>query len=375
MKTLFYNGKIISGGTIIEGGLLVENGIIGEIFDSPALIAAALDASDKKIDLKRNYLAPGFIDTHIHGCGGFGTDTKNPQDLLAMSEILLKQGVIAFAPTIYPANIDDMAALLKRFSSIIGAEKGAEILGFHLEGPFISPEKLGVMKPQDIRPVNMEDAQKLYSAANGKIFSMTAAPELENIDKLAAFAKEHNFILQAGHTNATYEQAEYGASLGITHATHLFNAMSGLNHRAPGTAGAVLTDDRFSAEIIADGVHLAPAIVKMILMLKGPSNVILVSDSINPAGTAKGIANGEEVVLSGGVFKRKVDNVIAGSAASMLQSVKNLVKWGYPLEYASMAASDNPARLHNLNVGSIQKGKNARLIILDKELNLLETII
>jgi N-acetylglucosamine-6-phosphate deacetylase len=110
-------------------------------------------------------------------------------------------------------------------------------------------------------------------------------------------------------------------------------------------------------------------------MLKGPSNVILVSDSINPAGLAKGIANGEEVILSGGVFRRKIDNVIAGSAVSMLESVKNLVKWGYPLEYASMAASDNPARLHNLNIGSIQKGKQAQFVILDKEFNLRETII
>jgi N-acetylglucosamine-6-phosphate deacetylase len=375
MKTIFYNGKIISGGAIVEGRLVVENGIISEIFSSPFPSAAAPDASDKKIDLKGRYLAPGFIDTHIHGCGGFGTDTKNPKDLLAMSEILLKQGVIAFAPTIYPSGIDDMALTLKQFSSIIGNENGAKILGFHLEGPFISPEKPGVMKPQHIRPVNMEDMQKLYSAANGNIFSMTVAPELEGIDKLAAFAKEHKFVLQTGHTNATYEQAEYGASLGITYATHLFNAMSGLNHRAPGAAGAVLTDSRFSAEIIADGVHLSPVIIKMILMLKGPSNVILVSDSINPAGRAQGIANGEEVVLSGGVFRRKSDDVIAGSAIGMIESVKNLIKWGYPLQYASMAASDNAARLHNLDIGSIQKGKKAQFVILDEKLNILEVIL
>jgi N-acetylglucosamine-6-phosphate deacetylase len=370
MKTLFYNGKIISCGAIIDGAVLAENGIISDILPSSFTTAAA----DKKIDLNGNYLAPGFIDTHIHGCGGFGTDTKNPQDLLIMSEVLLKQGVIAFAPTIYPANIDDMAALLKKFSSVIGSEKGAKILGFHLEGPFISPEKLGVMKPQDIRPVSIDIMQKLYRAANGRIFAMTVAPELESIDKLAAFAKEHKFVLQAGHTNATYEQAENAAGLGITHATHLFNAMRCFNHREPGVSGAILSDGRFTAEIIADGVHLAPAVVKIVLMLKGPSNVVLVSDSINPAGKNEGFANGEEVLLSGGVFRRKADNVIAGSALSMIESVKNLVKWGYPLQYASAAASDNPARLHNLNIGSIQKGKAAQFIILDKDLNFQEVI-
>ena len=365
MKTLYYNGKIISEGQLFEGAVLAENGFVADILPG----SRELPPADEKIDLHGAYLAPGFVDTHIHGCGDFGADSKNPRDLLEMSKLLLKQGVIAFAPTIYPGKIDDMADTLQKLAPAIGREEGAKILGFHLEGPFISPDKPGVMKPADIQPINIESAKKLYTVANGKITAMTVAPELENIDKLAAFAGENNFILQAGHTNATYEQMLQAAQLGIKHATHLFNATSPLNHRAPGAPGAVLTDGRFTTEIIADGAHLHPAVVKMILMLKGPCNIMLVSDVIK-----QGIANGEEVQLKGNVFRRKSDDVIAGGALGMLDGLKNLVKWGYPLAYASMAASDNPAALYKLNAGAIAKGKAAQFVVLDKDLNLQNVI-
>ena len=349
--------------------MLVENGIITDVIASPDLIVPA----DKQINLGGAYLAPGFIDTHIHGAGGFGADGTE-QDLLQMSEVLLKQGVIAFTPTLYPASIEEMAARLKKLSSVIGQEKGAKILGFHLEGPFLSPEKPGSMRPQDILPVNIDEAKKLYEAANGKISAITAAPELPGIDKLAAFALEKNFILQAGHTHATYEQMLKGADMGITHCTHLFNAMSCINHRAPGAAGAALTDSRFTVELIADGVHVHPAIVKMVLILKGPYNLVIVSDSLTPTGLQKGKANGEDVHLDGGVFRTIADGVIAGSSITMQDGFKNLIKWGYPPEYASMAASDNAAKLHGLDIGSIAKNSRAQFVVLDKDFNLQRVI-
>lgn len=367
MKTLYHNGKIISKGAVFAGSVLVDEGIITDVIASPDLIVPA----DNQINLNGAYLAPGFIDTHIHGCGGFGVD-GDADDLFKMSEILLKQGVIAFTPTLYPTH--DMAARLKKFAAVIGREKGAKITGFHLEGPFISADKPGVMNPADIRPVNVEDVKKLYDAAEGKISAITAAPELPGTDKLAAFAREKNFILQAGHTNATYAQMFAGADMGITHCTHIFNAMSPLNHRDPGAPGAALTDNRFTVELIADGAHLHPAIVKMVLMLKGPYNIVLVSDSINPAGLPKGRASGEDVLLKNGIFRRKADDIIAGSAITMLEGLQNLIKWGCPPEYASMAASDNPAKLHKLNMGAIAKNHIARFIVLDKNFNLQQVI-
>jgi N-acetylglucosamine-6-phosphate deacetylase len=230
------------------------------------------------------------------------------------------------------------------------------------------------MKPESIQPVNLDSAQKIYEASGGNIAAMTAAPELENIDKLAAFATANNFILQAGHTNATYEETLRAADFGIKHATHLFNAMSALNHRSPGASGAILSDERFSAEVIADGVHLHPAIVKIILMLKCPDKAVLITDSLNPTGRGEGRANGEEVKFEGGVFRRKADGVIAGSALTMLEGVRNLVKWGCPLAIASMAASDNPAALYGLDFGILEEGKTVRLVALDQNLNLQKVI-
>ncbi len=370
MKTLYHNGKIISKGNVFTGMVLVNDGIVENILPS----SFALPAADEVIDLQGNYLSAGFVDTHIHGSGGFGTDRDNPQDLLDMSDVLLKQGVAAFTPTIYPAQTEKMIETVAKLAPAIGKEKGARIAGFHLEGPFISPAKPGVMKPQDIAPINVEVADKLYKAAGGKIAAMTVAPELKGIAELAAYAKEKKFILQSGHTDATYEQMKAAAELGITHVTHLFNAMRAMSHREPGAAGAALNEDIFSVEVIADGRHISPVIMNMVLKLKKPSKVILVTDSLNPTGKSEGLANGEEVYLSEGLFKRKQDNVIAGSSLTMLGGVKNLISWGFGIGNAFMAGCDNPAALHKLSCGSLEKGKRADLIVLDADFNLKQAI-
>lgn len=352
--------------------VLVTDGVIENILPAPF----ALPKADELIDLKGSYLAAGFIDTHIHGSSGHGTDNKNPQDLLDMSDILLTQGVIGFTPTIYPGSPEHMSETLRILSPSIGKENGARIVGFHIEGPFISPKRPGVMKPEDIRPVSIEILDMLYKSSNGTIVSMTVAPELENIDLLVSYAKEHNILLQAGHTDATYNEMLQGVSLGITHVTHLFNAMRGIGHREPGAAGAVLTSDKISTEVIADGLHISPVIVGgMVLKLKKPGQIVLVTDSLNPTGKKEGLANGEPVYLDKGIFKRKTDNVIAGSSLTMLGGVRNLVSWGYSLGNACLAASDNPAKLHKLNFGSMEKGKKAAFVILDENLNLKGTII
>jgi N-acetylglucosamine-6-phosphate deacetylase len=362
MRTLYYNGNIISSGKVFAGAALVENGKIKEVLTAPETLPAA----DKIIDLGGNFLSAGFIDTHIHGYGGFGTDANNPQDLLEMSLALEDVGVAGFCPAVYPARIDEMVKTVGAFAAVIGRERGAKIIGIHLEGPFISPDKPGSMKKEDIISVDLDKAAALFEAGRGKITSMTVAPELPGIDKLAALAGRYKILLDAGHTNATYQQMLDGADLGIRHVTHLFNAMTGISHREPGAAVAALADDDFSCAIIADGKHVHPAVAGMLRKLKPQNKVVLVTDSLTPAGFAEGRAMDRAVKLDDGLFRRKDDNVIAGSSLTMLRGVKNLMAWGFDTGSAFMAGCDNPANLLGLDIGILAPGKEARLIVLDK---------
>lgn len=323
------------------------------------------------------YVLPGLIDLHIHGFGGFGPELGTPEALFKMSEALLKQGVTSFCPTLYCGQPADMENLLRTLAPAVGKETGARILGFHLEGPFISPKKPGVMKPQDIAPANVEVFQRLYGAAQGKIVSMTLAPEVENAKPVIDFCKQHHILVQAGHTNASYDEMLQAKSWGVTHVTHFCNAMSPFHHRAPGAIGAALMDKDFSCEVIADGFHVHPAIVSFLRRAKASNKVVLVTDALLPTGQQYPpfLANGEEVLLEGGVWHRKADNVIAGSALTMLQGLKNLMAWGYSLEDAVTCASTNPARLIGRDdLGVIKVGAAADLILLDKNLNLQRVI-
>lgn len=370
MKKIYFNANVWQNGEFIKGSLVEENGFVVSVLPEGELLPEG-----EKHNLNGAYIIPAFIDTHIHGFGGYGTDSFKAEDLLKMSELLGKNGVCAFMPTIYPNTPEIMLKNIKALMPAFGKETGAKILGFHLEGPFISPEKLGVMKPEAAAKADLTLMNKLYEAAQGKISALTLAPELENIDKIVKFCLDNNILPQAGHTNATYKQMLNGASMGIHHATHLFNAMRGISHREPGAAGAVILTDKFSYELICDGVHVCPEIVKMLKRLKNPQDLVLITDALKPAGTQGGLANGQEVKLEGGVFKRCSDGVVAGSALTMLKGFKNLVDWGFSLPQALQAAAENPARVHRLNFGTLSSGQRAYFNIIDKDLNLLKTVL
>ncbi|MCQ2410510.1 MAG: N-acetylglucosamine-6-phosphate deacetylase, partial [Elusimicrobiaceae bacterium] len=234
------------------------------------------------------------------------------------------------------------------------------------------------MKPQDIVPADVTVLEKLYRAANGKIAVLTLAPELENIGPVIDFCLAHHILVQAGHTNATYEEFIAGVRHGVTHATHAFNAMSPFTQRAPGAAGAVLMCPDVSCEIIADGVHVHPKIVSFLRHVKTGDNIVLVTDSLSPTAQAQGpfIANGDAVIFENGVWKRSSDRVIAGSALTMPQGIKNLVDFGYPLPQAARCASTNPARLVRLeNRGQLCPGFWADITLLKTDFTPLATFI
>ncbi|MBO5770018.1 MAG: N-acetylglucosamine-6-phosphate deacetylase [Spirochaetales bacterium] len=331
------------------------------------------------IDAEGLYALPGFIDTHIHGFGGKGTEDGDKNSILKMSEILAKTGVTSFFPTIYTDTQERIIRDIKACTEASGEEKGASIAGIHVEGPFISPDRIGAQNPLGRLSPSKDDFMNMLNAGKGLIKAMTMASELDGIEEIAKLAIENNVKPLLGHTNANYEETVKGASFGITHATHLFNAMSGLHHRNPGVVGAVLSEKNMTAEIIADGKHVAPAAIKAVFAAKGKEGIVIITDSLRPTLQEDGVktANGVEVEMGDGLWVTKGrPELIQGSTLSMDIALKNLVSWGISIEDASYMLSASPADIYKLSDrGRIKNGLRADLVLMDKDLNLKMVIV
>ena len=373
-----HNATVLNGYAAMKNcAVMIKEHKIIDVFNEKRFQQKQFKPDAEFIDLQGAYVSPGFIDTHIHGIGGYGTDDLSTNSILKMSEKLVHYGVTSFIPTLYSAPKAELIKGIRAVVEAMGKEKGARILGIHLEGPFISPERLGVQTSESLSPVDIDLMEELWEASEGKIINMTVAPELKHMRELALNAISKGIVLQAGHTNATYEQMVEGMQARIMHVTHLFNAMSRMHHRDPGAVGAVFIHPEISCEIIADGIHINPNIIKFLLRCKPIDRLVLVTDSLKPTEQKKKplFANGEEVYLDE-CFYRKSDNVIAGSAMTMLKGVKNLVSFGLTLEQAIQMASANPARIMKQeHLGLIAPGYDADITVFDKHFNNLYTII
>lgn len=373
-----HNATVLNGYSMMKNcAVLIKQNKIIDVFNETRFAQKTFKADTMFIDAKGAYVAPGLIDTHIHGIGGFGTDDYSINSILQMSEILPQYGVTSFIPTLYAAKREELLKGIRAIVEAMGQEKGARILGIHLEGPFLSPERLGVQTPDSLSPVDLNLIEELWNASEGHIINMTVAPELKHMRELALYCLSKGIILQAGHTNATYAQMVEGMQVRILHVTHLFNAMSRMHHRDPGVVGAVFIHPELSCEVIADGIHINPDIIKFLLTCKSLDKIVLVTDSLKPTKQKKKplIANGEEVYLDK-CFYRKSDNVIAGSALTMIDSVRNIVSYGFTIEQAVHMASTNPARImRQEHLGLVAPGYDADLVIFNKNLNILYTTI
>lgn len=350
--------------------LLLEDGRVADVFGERRLAARALGPEVRVRDASGCYIAPGFTDTHIHGVGGHGTEEGDPREIEAMSRALPRYGVTSFCPTLYPAPRDELVERVRRAASARTPRDGARILGLHLEGPFISPERLGVQKPESASPVDLDFLEELWEASGGRILLMTVAPELKGMRELALSCAKKGIVLSAGHTNATYENMVEGMQAGILHATHLFNGMSQMHHRNPNAVGAVLIHPEISCEIVADGRHVHPDLVRLVVRDKPLDRIVLVTDSLRPTKQGEGplFANNQEVEPADGVFRRKSDGVIAGSCLTMIEGVRNLFSWGIPVADAVRMAAGNPARvLRRDRLGALVPGYEGDVVVFDRE--------
>ena len=378
-----YNGTVLTGFTAMENcAVLVEDNLISDVFSQNRFKQRSFQSHVRFIDVKGACIAPGFIDTHIHGIGGYGTDeagfdinidideSVGTKSVLEMSKLLAQWGVTAFNPTIYPSKPDHMLRAIREITAAMGKEEGARIMGLHLEGPFISPSRLGVQRPETIQNVDLYLMEQLWEASSGHIVNMTVAPELKHMGELVLSCIKKGIVLQAGHTNAEYDNMVEGMQKGILHSTHLFNAMRRLDHRNPNAVGAILIHPEMSCEIIADGFHVHPDLFKLLLRDKSIDKIVLITDGIKPTEQREGAlsANGEEVYFKNGVFYRKADDVIAGSGLTMIRGIKNLVDGGFSLEDAVKTATINPAQIMRYNnQGAIIPGRKADITVFDNE--------
>jgi N-acetylglucosamine-6-phosphate deacetylase len=359
--------------------VLIEDGSIVSIGTQSS---TQVPGSARHIDYGDCVLAPGLIDIHIHGSAGHDVMKADEQGRTRMEEFLAARGVTSYFPSTVAAPLDSTLTSLEWLAD--GIESPAENhpgraqpLGIHLEGPFLSHARRGVHLAQNLLKPSVETFDKLWQAARGHVRLMTIAPELDGARELISEANKRGVCVSMGHSDADLAAARSGIIAGARHATHTFNAMRPLDHRAPGILGEVLSNNNLSADIIADGIHVHPSVVRVFLEAKGPERSVLITDSISAAGMPDGNyqLGGMDVEVRDGRVTR--DGSLAGSVLTLDRAVRNVMEFGgWNLQHAIRAASLNPATVVAAKQkGIIQKGSDADLIALTDAGEVRATII
>lgn len=355
-------GRLILDDRVAAGRITVEDGWISMVEPDTGQTAA---------DAPTPYIAPGFVDVHVHGGGGHDA-MGDTAALDGMARHLLRHGITAFLPTAVTASLSGLVVFAERVRAWLpdAPSDGAQPLGFNLEGPFLAEARRGAHDPTYLRcpaDVRRDDLEPLVEGLR----LLTIAPELPGAVELIGWLRERGVATSLGHSAATIDEAQTGYAAGATSTTHLFNAMTAVDHRAPGLAVAALLDDAAYVELIADGIHVHPALWPLITRLKPPDRLLLVSDAIALAGMGDGRARvgGLEVEVVGQRVTLGGTSTLAGSVIALDDAVRNLVGSGVPLPAAVAAASRNPLTLLGISDrGRIAIGQRADLVELDPEL-------
>lgn len=340
-------------------------------------LAPELDG-EAEIDLTGYTVVPGFVDIHIHGCVGSDTSDADAEGLKKICGHLARCGVTSFCPTTMTLSHDAIVKALRVVKQAMEQPpEGARVAGVNLEGPYISLHKKGAQAGEYVRNPDFDEFREFYDGCGGIVKIVDLAPECEGADNFIAKASKLCTVSIA-HTEADYHCAKHAFDKGITHATHLYNAMPGLSHRAPGVVGAVFDDERVRAEVICDGFHIDPAVIRVTFQMLGENRSVVISDSMRAAGMKDGTytLGGQTVYVKDG-RARLEDGTIAGSTTNLGQELKNLIEWGVPFRQAIKSVTINPAREIRMEdqIGSIREGKFADLVVLDSNWNIKMVIV
>jgi N-acetylglucosamine-6-phosphate deacetylase len=377
-RRAFIHGRIITPEIEVADGTLVIEG--GQILSLGKASSARIPDGTDVVDCSGKTLAPGFIDLHLHGGGGY--DFSDEQGLVGTARFHASCGTTSILPTLCPDTLPNLKKQLTLLGNGYPASEGGplpDILGIHLEGPFLSVKRKGCFASGSFSLFEPGMVKDLSEASKGALRLMTLAPELPGGMDLIREVSEAGIIPCLGHSDATYEQTIDAVSAGLRHAVHLFNAVRGFHHRAPGCAVAALLHPEVSVEMIVDGHHLHKAAVEMICRLKGEDKVILVSDAVPLAGHHDGtfMLGGKAVKVEEGRAVNE-EGSLAGSLLTMADALKKTVQWaGIPLRDALRMASLNPARLLGLSnkKGRLFAGGDADFVILSESLDIQEVYI
>lgn len=320
---------------------------------------------DDVVDCTDKVILPGFIDIHIHGCNNADCTDGRADSVLRMSEYLASRGVTSFCPATMTIPAEDIKKSFRYISDAMGNEKGAYIQGINMEGPFISKEKKGAQAAENILPPDIKLFNELSDICH--ISLVDVAPETDGAESFIIEAK-NKCVVSAAHTVAGYDKAMESFEWGVSHCTHLFNAMTQMSSREPGLVGAAFDSDTVTAELICDGIHISPATLRTAFRVLGKDRTVVISDAMMASGLPEGeyTLGGQRVIKTDAA--RLPDGTLAGSATDLFEEFGNLVnRFDIPLEQAVRSVSINPARVIGADgeTGSIKAGKKADFLITD----------
>jgi N-acetylglucosamine-6-phosphate deacetylase len=382
MKTVFTARRLYTPVEEIQSPLLsVEDGLISDV---SSRATKEVPGNVSLVDFGNVVLAPGFIDIHIHGGAGLDAMRVSPSELPRLGRFLATHGVTGYFPTTVAAPLDATYAALGRLADAIeaGGKEGdsaeARPLGIHLEGPFLSHKRRGVHPPENLVPPTIEIFERLWQAARGHVRMLTIAPEIAGAMEVIEEAARRKVCVSLGHSDAEMPIAQDAVKAGARHATHTFNAMRPLDHRDPGIIAEVLDDDRLTADIIVDGIHVAPPIVKLFLLAKGRERAVLITDAISATGMPDGRYQLGPIEVDVKDGKCTSNGSLAGSVLTMDRAVRNVTQFSnWSLRDAVRAATLNPAQAVGLSRGHgiLARGSAADFNVLSKTGEVLKTIV
>jgi N-acetylglucosamine-6-phosphate deacetylase len=380
---LLRNARVVlAEKTIDPANVLVDSGRIGDILS----LTQPLPSASSTLDLSGMTLFPGFIDVHIHGAAGVDTMHASADGLQQVSAFLARNGITGWLPTLVPDSLSQYQGATKAIDDLMSQQASgssgleARALGVHYEGPFVNDQQCGALHREHFRTFQHDDDLNLIPRLNASEANhmMTVAPEIAGGVKLIAELTKQRWIVSIGHTRATGEVLEQARSAGARHMTHFMNAMAPLHHRAPGPVDWGLMNDDITCDVIADGIHLDPSILKLILRNKTSQRVSLISDAIAAAGRGDGEYEiwGETITVQNG-RTQNAKGSIAGSVITMLDAVRLMLSLGFSETEVAQMSSTNPARLLRIDhdCGSIEAGQRADLVALDDQRQVRLTVI